>query len=458
MILTLQEWQKPQYSDFELEKVRPQAEGFEHFVDQVSESSRDFAMEYDEERLRTSSAAKRAKMSVGVPVGQQGLNSHRQDLTMGEAIGKSYLKSSRAIFTAFRRSYEDHRMKGEIQGLLPFHDDESTIERRARMLLQSAAFLDIDKVISYNSPLPRFNFWRRSGPPQLTCLKFDASYMPILKSLRCKICRDVIRGVLFKCLERKCEAAIPLSQRDSICETCYRVSHHPPNHMTKFYKHLILRDIITSQISRKICICQPSSSAGASSTRFVSLFPIDNRFPHRGKGKSRVLKCGLLLLSEEVMEAKYQGTLTSIEKGRRKTLKSKITKEEEEPNPRRRRLKRKNATMRNRRNADPQGKTDQKTGSDAEDEKLARAGTTTMVESTPRRRKLKRGYATTRDLMNADPQGKTDEKTLSDVENEKLANKQIPYLGRKIANRYPFGNVHMALMFGPLMIENGVPE
>lgn len=47
---------------------------------------------------------------------------------------------------------------------------------------------------------------------------------------------------------------------------------------------------------------------------------------------------------------------------------------------------------------------------------------------------------------------------MSDVEEEKLASKEIPLLYRKFTNRYPFGNVHVALMFGPLMIENGVPE
>jgi hypothetical protein len=29
---------------------------------------------------------------------------------------------------------------------------------------------------------------------------------------------------------------------------------------------------------------------------------------------------------------------------------------------------------------------------------------------------------------------------------------------RKLLGKIPFGNVHMALMFGPLVIENGVPE
>jgi hypothetical protein len=34
----------------------------------------------------------------------------------------------------------------------------------------------------------------------------------------------------------------------------------------------------------------------------------------------------------------------------------------------------------------------------------------------------------------------------------------IPFFLKEITNRYPFGNVHMSLMVGPLVIENGVPQ
>lgn len=39
---------------------------------------------------------------------------------------------------------------------------------------------------------------------------------------------------------------------------------------------------------------------------------------------------------------------------------------------------------------------------------------------------------------------------------EKDAEEDIPFFMRKITDRYPFGNVHMALRFGPVIIENGV--
>lgn len=390
MILTLREWQQPQYSSLELEEERnSQTEGYEHFVDQVSESSREFARKFSQDRLR--------KTRSGI---------------RGNKNKRTYEECSQAVFIASRRAYEDQPLKEDIRGQMPDRRDESLVERRARMLLQSASFLDIDKVITYNSPLPQANFWRRSAPPQLTLARFDETSMPKLKALRCKACGDVVRGILFKCLEPKCQAAIPLTQRDAICETCFRGSRHPQSHMTKFYKHLILRDIITPRISRQICVCDPTTHT-APKIRHLPPFPIDDKFLHRGKGKPKVLKCGLLLLSDRVMEAKYQGTTSAIEKGKRQTQTRKQLKSDD-------------------------GTTEQST--------------------TPRLKGLRRRQTKSQGKRYTDPQGKGPEKTMSDVEEEKLASKEIPLLYRKFTNRYPFGNVHVALMFGPLMIENGVPE
>ena len=387
MILTLREWQQPQYSSVELEKEKQiQVGDFEQFIDQVSESSRDFARKYSQERLQ------RFKASRGA----------REERRTHEEL-------SRIAYSAYRKFNENHDLKSEIKGLLPIRQGENTMERQARMLLQSAAFLDIDKVIMYNSPLPRANFWRCSAPPQLTLLRFDAFSMPNLKILRCKICNDAIRGVLFKCLEPSCRAAVHLTQKDSICETCFRESRHPPSHMAKFYKHFILRDIITPQISRQICVCDGSRNA-ASKPGVSSLFPIDKNFAHRGKGKTKVLRCGLLLLSDKVMEAKYQGSISHIEKGKRRATVRRNVKRNDQP------------------------------------------GKSSSRHRSPRFRKAARHQ------QHVDPQSKADERTMSDIENEKLADHEIPLLYRKFTRRYPFGNVHMALMFGPLMIENGVPE
>jgi hypothetical protein len=41
---------------------------------------------------------------------------------------------------------------------------------------------------------------------------------------------------------------------------------------------------------------------------------------------------------------------------------------------------------------------------------------------------------------------------------EDEARDDIPFFMRKFVNAYPFGNVHMALRIGPLIIENGVEQ
>ena len=46
--------------------------------------------------------------------------------------------------------------------------------------------------------------------------------------------------------------------------------------------------------------------------------------------------------------------------------------------------------------------------------------------------------------------------TATETVDEKEAEEDIPFFMRRITDRYPFGNVHMALRVGPIIIENGV--
>lgn len=112
------------------------------------------------------------------------------------------------------------------------------------------------------------------------------------------------------------------------------------------------------------------------------------------------------------MEAKYQGAISNIEKGKRRIQQERQQKATKEKEEKKSRSSRRGIKFR----------------------------TTSKIKENP------------------DPQRKIDEKTLSDAEDEKFADKEIPLLYRKFTKRYPFGNVHVALMFGPLMIENGVPK
>jgi hypothetical protein len=44
------------------------------------------------------------------------------------------------------------------------------------------------------------------------------------------------------------------------------------------------------------------------------------------------------------------------------------------------------------------------------------------------------------------------------VADEVEADEDIPFFFRKYTEKYPFGNVHMSLRVGPLVIENGVTQ
>ena len=44
------------------------------------------------------------------------------------------------------------------------------------------------------------------------------------------------------------------------------------------------------------------------------------------------------------------------------------------------------------------------------------------------------------------------------ISRDKKSDKDIPFFFRKYTEKYPFGNVHMALRVGPLLVENGVAQ
>lgn len=57
-----------------------------------------------------------------------------------------------------------------------------------------------------------------------------------------------------------------------------------------------------------------------------------------------------------------------------------------------------------------------------------------------------------------DPDRRTPTTSSASMTEEVEADKDIPFLFRKYTDKYPFGNVHMALRIGPLVIENGVAK
>ena len=57
-----------------------------------------------------------------------------------------------------------------------------------------------------------------------------------------------------------------------------------------------------------------------------------------------------------------------------------------------------------------------------------------------------------------DPRQRIAEGGNTEAFEENEADEDVPFFMSKFANRFPVGNVHMALRVGPLIIENGVEQ
>jgi Na+-translocating ferredoxin:NAD+ oxidoreductase RnfC subunit len=125
-----------------------------------------------------------------------------------------------------------------------------------------------------------------------------------------------------------------------------------------------------------------------------------------------MVECGLLKLGEIVAEAKYDGMRTmTIQKKRKNKNKRNLADERREDKQRVETMKQKQAQR-------PKTITQQ---SQHAPERAAMSGTAVAVE-------------------------------------EAEADEDIPFFLRRYTEKYPFGNVHMALRIGPAVIENGVAQ
>lgn len=236
--------------------------------------------------------------------------------------------------------------------------------------------------------------------------------MPVFGPLRCHECNNVVRGILFRCTKTPCRAEKPLGSTDIICEDCYRSPKtlHPRDHLLLQYKHCILRDVITPEVSRKICRCSTVDRHDTDG-QDVSLFPVDSRTSHQAFDKTGFVRCGLLNLGELVAEAKYEGLVGKLNRGSNLSERKKQDEERDAQKDRKGPRKQK-LTKR----------------------KMKKANAKAMVDVETALRERIQTQALVRDEEGAG----------------------VPFLLRSAVNRYPFGNVHMSLMFGPLRIENGV--
>ena len=208
----------------------------------------------------------------------------------------------------------------------------------------------------------------------------------------------------------------------NICEDCYRNLHYQKDSLVKAYKHCILAEVIDPSVSRKICCCSTVPHFDANG-RSRTLFPVNEEDKHLNIDGPGSMQCGLLKLGEIVAEAKYDGMQTVTTKTMKRSGKRQLHELREQ---------------------DAKAQKEEK-------EKKEKGATRTADRQ---RRKVK--ILTQPSLQDSSQKILASGSTPAAAEQE--ADKDIPFLFRPYTEKYPFGNVHMALRIGPLIIENGVSQ
>ncbi|KAH6651227.1 hypothetical protein F5144DRAFT_589499 [Chaetomium tenue] len=384
ILLTLKKWQR-HYANVTLpvEKDR-HVHGYDTFLDSVSHTSRQFTHRYESTH----------KQSEEVQGGGDNPPSYTEALADRGWDIFAELKSS--------------NMRGEIRAALASEDDsEDTPRIRARMLLQSAQFLDIDKVIEYRAPEKLFSFWKRPPTPQMSAESYDGTNMPVFSYLTCFDCCAIIRGSMFRNLQ---DAEI------TVCEQCYIDKHYGQASFTKLHKQSCLDAAVPPKVASSICQCvgvKKRDNTGKTRT----LFPIDEAqdgSKHLNEdGKIGRPRCGLFELTEMVAEAKYAATRLKADTSRT------LGDERRERDVERQKI---------------------------EEKKAAEAA------------RFQWGFKKPEKVRN--PNALQLEATLGEFGTSygftTSNHEDIPFYLRSMTDNIPWGNTHLALRFGPLVIENGV--
>jgi hypothetical protein len=388
ILLTLKRWQtKAEFADTILaDETDTLIHGYDTFLDSVSHSSRQFT--------------ERNNRAV----------EHQESNPSAEALptyNEALLNRGWDIFNEIQ-SYD---VRETIRNNLDAEDAATpdVLKRRARMLLQSAQFLDIDKIIEYRDPEKLVSFWKRPAPPQIDSHPSEAGELPEFVPRTCVECKDTIRGCSFVHVEEESFA---------ICESCYRARHYGQAEFTKRYKESCLHRDLEPETTRKLCHCSAVQRRDKNG-RLRPLWPINSEDKSEkhldggsGDSSNGKIRCRLYELPDMVAEAKYAGTRTKVDKNA--TLDSELKR-----------------AMRQARHMDLQAAKKSREKSRPPKSGLTRLGNTFQ--------------------SSVAEYGKSFGYTESEPEN-------IPLYLRSITDKYPYGNVHMALRFGPIIIENGVAK
>ena len=378
VLLTLKRWQQQDCLNVVLNDEEDDfIHGYDTFLDQVSHSSRGFTQIYNDTLDPRPS---------GLPTYEEAL------------LNRSW---------GFMADQQSIAVRQEIRSTLDERARLPLLKRRARMLLQAGGWLDIDKVIEYRDPEKLLSFWKRPAVPQLSLRWSAHQNLAEFVPQYCSTCKKVIRGSSF--------CYVGDVKKDAICESCYRKTAYGSPNLVKVYKRCALRTEIATEMSHAICRCI-SVPRIDSHGRSRAPFPVDSIDQHLNATRpDSSLRCALFELNDLVAEAKYESTLTELD--RHVTLK--LIKRTEEEN---------------------RVRVEQETKKAAEKAKKKGMGPVDKTHAS-----LVNTNTTVAEL------GKSTGITEQNYE-------EIPSYLRPIAGTYPLGNVHMALRIGPLVIENGVSE
>lgn len=191
-----------------------------------------------------------------------------------------------------------------------------------------------------------------------------------------------------------------------ICEDCYRSLFYGSDSYAKAYKHCVLREAVTPDIGRKICHCKNVEHFDGKGSP-INLFPLkDDKQQHLDVNGIGSIQCSLLKLGESVAFAKYKGLQTVL------GVESPSSKSRD------------------------------------------------ILKISSKDRKTKEGgpMKTVTGVSVHNPKNREAVSSTTSVATDAAADRDIPLFFRKYAEKYPFGNVHMALRVGPLVIENGVSQ
>ncbi|CAG2009015.1 unnamed protein product [Fusarium graminearum] len=292
LLLTYRHWQSgKETSELLPDEQDHHIHGYDTFIDQVSDISRQF-----HERNKSTQEPKKQKQKKSEKKNKNEPPSYDEVLR-----GRGW-----DIFADMK----SQSVKGALRTALGERKILDPARRRARMLLQSAQFLDIDKIIEHRDDEENPSVWKMSASAQMKVSCYDALNQPVFVPQRCSECQTIIRG---------CKFADTSTEGVIICERCYRATHCGQARFMKQYKHSCLPTALTPEMSRGLCYCSTVRRRDVHG-RSRSLWPIDpaaDEGSHIQGGLGRV-GCGLYKVTDLLAEAKYASTQSLS--GRNETL------------------------------------------------------------------------------------------------------------------------------------------